>query len=337
MRQTAVVLVNWNGWRDTVECLASLLALKMRPCAIIVVDNASRDDSVTRIAAWCRGEEGTQAASPAPELPAFHGFAPVDLRWACVGDNDPMPATRPDVLLVQSSRNLGFAGGNNIGIRLALAAQVDFVWLLNTDTVVDPDALETLTDRALARPDAGIVGSTLLYYWSPSEIQALGGASFDRRTGASRHVGADTRAQDVPLDPAPIVAQTDYVVGASMLVSQAFLTSVGLMCEDYFLYYEEIDWAVRARGRFALAYAPQSRVFHKVGGSSRQTASRLSLRYLYRNRLVFLGRFFPESFSAARRHMVLQFFQHLRRGHWDDVLEIAGALATSAKPLKQAR
>ena len=105
MRQTAVVLVNWNGWRDTVECLSSLQTLKVRPSVVIVIDNASRDESVARIESWCRGEERAEAASAVPELPAFQGMAPADLRWACIGEADPMPALRPDVLLVKASRN----------------------------------------------------------------------------------------------------------------------------------------------------------------------------------------------------------------------------------------
>jgi GT2 family glycosyltransferase len=176
------------------------------------------------------------------------------------------------------------------------------------------------------------VGSTLLYYWRPDEVQALGGARFDARTGAASHIGAGVSSAQVPADPSEVEAQTDYVVGASMLVTRAMLETVGAMCEDYFLYFEEIDWALRARGRFSIAYAPRSRVFHKVGGSSRRTASRTSLRYLYRNRLLLMSRFYPDALPQARRHQMLQVLQHLRRGHWGDVLEITSALAQRNRP-----
>jgi len=98
----------------------------------------------------------------------------------------------------------------------------------------------------------------------------------------------------VPLDGAAVEQQLSCVVGAAMLVSRPFLEQVGLMREDYFLYYEEIDWATRAKGRFKLGYAPRSVVFHKEGASIGTTASGgspLSMFYLFRNRIRFTWRF----------------------------------------------
>lgn len=335
MSRTAVVLVNWNGWRDTLECLASLLRLQRAPAHIIVVDNASPDGSSDQLERWCRGELDATVQNHSEELPRLALRAPADLSWACIDGGLPMPPEAPRVLIVRSASNRGFAGGNNLGIALARQSNVDWVWLLNTDTVVAPDALEALLERARARPDAGMVGSSLIYYWNPSKVQALGGASFDPVTGASACLGNGCDTAAIPSDPAMIEAQTAYVVGASMLVTSAFLDAIGPMCEDYFLYFEEIDWAVRARGRFGMAYAPRSRVFHKVGGSSVKQASRLALRYLYRNRLVFIARFFPQSLPGAKRHLRLQFLQHLWRGHWNDLREIAGALRAAPQLIRQ--
>lgn len=326
MSGPAVILVNWNGWRDTVECLASLQRLATPPRLTVVVDNASTDGSAEHLAAWCRGDEVALAQHRDPALPPFDGRAPAGLHWARLGEAEPLPAERPALVLVQSTRNLGFAGGNNLGLRLAQQAGADGCWLLNTDTVVDPGALDALVARAAADPRIGMVGSTLRYYWNPAEVQALGGARFDARTGAARHLGAGSAAAALPA-AGEIEAQCDYIVGASLFATRAFVDAVGPMCEDYFLYFEELDWALRGRGRFTLAWAPESRVFHKVGGSSRRQVSRTSLRYLYRNRLRVMQRFFPAQLGAARRHMWLQVLQHARRGHWDDVRELAGALA----------
>lgn len=329
MRRVAVVLVNWNGWKDTIECLSSLMGLAHRPAQIVVVDNASQDDSLVQIRAWCKGELVAVPGSSDTRLPSLTPKAPAGLRWSEMSDDSSMPADSPQIVLIRSSLNRGFAGGNNLGIKAALAAGMDYVWLLNTDTVVDPHALGALLDRASVRPDAGIVGSTLIYYWRPTDVQAFGGAAFDAATGIARHLGINQSEQDIPHDPSAVETQMDYVIGASMLVSRSFLEEIGPMCEDYFLYYEEVDWAVRSRGRFAMAYAPGSRVFHKVGGSSRKTASRKSLRYLYRNRLRFVQRFFPEYVSSTRRAMFIQILQHLRRGRWDVVLEMSTAVALS--------
>lgn len=326
MSRSAIILVNWNGWRDTVECLASLQRLAERPLVTIVVDNASTDGSAERIAAWCAGREAAVPEQRSPALPAFDGAAPAALRWAVLDENDAPPPEPPEVVLLKSRTNRGFAGGNNLGLQLARAYDPHGFWLLNTDTVVDPAALQALERRAREVPGAGMVGSTLLYYWRPAEVQAAAGARFDRRTGSAAHVAANVRETALP-EVATVEAACDYIVGASLYATRAFVDAVGGMCEDYFLYFEEIDWALRAQGRFGLAWARDSRVFHKVGGSSRRTASRTALRYLYRNRLRVMQRFFPAALGSTRRHLWVQVLQHARRGHWDAVREIAGALA----------
>lgn len=324
--QVSVILVNWNGWADVVECLGSLLHLAEPPQSIIVVDNASTDGSVARIEAWCAGQ-----FAHTPQAPQQGVFispqAPAGLRWVSLDVGQPAPAVLPQVLLLKSARNTGFAGGNNLGMAVAAAAGCQAHWLLNTDTVVQPGSLTALLQRLQARPAAGAVGSTLVYYWRPSHVQALGGATFHPWTGGSQHVGVDTLVANIPADPTPTEQACSYIVGASMLVTQAWLERVGPMCEDYFLYYEEIDWAERGRRQgFELAWAPGSIVFHKVGGSSRKRASRFSLRFLYRNRLAFTRKFHPEMSGRVVRAMLRQVLHHALRGHWDDVQELSGAI-----------
>lgn len=321
----AVVLVNWNGWRDTIECLGSLLQPSTTADYVVVVDNASSDGSVEQIEHWCRGSIGTPVQRNVDDAPVMRE-APEGLDWLVLSECDSPPAKLPTLLIIKSKTNRGFAGGNNLGISFARESKPNYYWLLNTDTVIAPDALKSLVNRAAADPSIGMTGSSLIYYWRPSEVQALGGASFNVRTGASIHLGVGTSVADIPTNPAPVERQTDYVVGASMLVSSRFVEEIGPMCEDYFLYFEEIDWATRGRGRFKLAFAPDSRVFHKVGGSSRKNASRLSLRYLYCNRLLFIARYFPDAYSAALQHLALQLLQNLSHFRWGDVFEIAHAL-----------
>ena len=323
---TSIILVNWNGWADVVECLGSLLHVVEPPRSIIVVDNASTDGSVSRIEAWCAGEF-EHAPQASLEGVVCSRRAPADLRWASLDVGAVMPSPLPQVLLLRSSRNTGFAGGNNLGLAVAAAAGCRAHWLLNTDTVVAPHSLVALLRRLDERPSAGAVGSTLVYYWRPERVQARGGAVFHPWTGGSQHLGVDSLLSDLPQDPGPTEQACSYIVGASMLITQDWLARVGPMCEDYFLYYEEIDWAERGRPQgFELAWAPDSLVFHKVGGSSRKRASRLSLRYLYRNRLVFTRRFHPGMRGRVVRAMGRQLVHHALRGHWDDVRELMGAI-----------
>jgi GT2 family glycosyltransferase len=280
--KVSVVLLNWNGWRDTLECLDSLFKSNHSAFSVIVCDNASSDDSVDQIARWAIATLG----------PAV--FSTFTKEQVAAGIQMPQ-GTR--LALVSNGANLGFAGGNNVGVRLALnSPECEYVWLLNNDTTVDASALGNVLARAESDPSIGLCGSTLVYHHNQQMVQALGGATFNRFTGRSKHIGAFSALSDVPSNPAATEGAMSYVVGAAMLVRRAYLEQVGLMQEDYFLYYEEIDWCTRGKGKFRLGYAPNSHVFHKEGasiGTAASGGSALSTYYLFRSRIRFTARFYP--------------------------------------------
>lgn len=305
----AVVLLNWNGWRDTIECLESLFAEGATPCRVLVCDNASRDDSLAQIQAWGRQRLGAGFA----QLTRAEVEAGVRLGDGVV------------LALIENGANLGFAAGNNVGIRLALQSDTgcQHVWVLNNDTVVRPDALQLALNRMAADPAIGLCGSTLVYFDAPEKVQAFGGAVYSRWTGRSRHLGAFAPLSSVPSDAlarATLEPQFSYVVGAAMLASRNFLERVGLMREDYFLYCEEIDWARRgAAAGFTLAYAPASLVFHKEGasiGTAASGGSPLSLYFLFRNRLRFAWRFHRLFMPTVLYFCLLDVAKLLLRRRW---------------------
>lgn len=297
--KTAIVLVNWNGWRDSIACIRSCLTLRDAPFRIILCDNASADGSVDHILSWARGEVAaeTDPHSPVPLTDALpKGVALLDRAAAEAGDD----GGDAQLIVVSTGGNLGFAGGNNVGLRWAMARDFDYMWLLNNDTVVPPDALSTL----IAHHDAGDgkrgpCGSVLLEYEDPAHVQALAGA-LNMRNAQGRHLGVGLNAGelspigDVATLPGVGAQDLVYPVGASMLVSRAFVDQVGLMEESYFLYYEEADWVCRARGRFTPAIAAASHVYHRHGASAGSTSdgrSVGSVSFLYRSRLLFARRF----------------------------------------------
>jgi GT2 family glycosyltransferase len=292
-----IVLVNYNRWPDTIECLESVFR-STHPVRVVVVDNGSSDASLDHIAAWARGEQPAHAANPAlaalsqPPLPK------------------PLPhaLVRPDagiaaapLSLVPAGGNLGFAAGNNIGLALLFAdPAISHVWLLNNDTVVTPDAAAELA-RTLADPAIGMAGTTVRYYFRPGHLQALGGNRFSALTGQSAGLGHNQPADLLP-DAASIEPRIDFVLGASLAVSRRFFTEVGPMEEGYFLYFEEIDWATRNRRRgaraFRIAWSAAATVYHKEGGSIGSSAtagqrSAFSDYWLTRARLAFTRRFHP--------------------------------------------
>lgn len=288
-----IVILNWNGWKDTLECLESVLRLEYPDFRIVVCDNSSADGSTERILSWARGDQIAFVQNQdlaVYSLPHVEKPIPIshlqrkDESLATISGD---PNAR--LVLIETGGNLGFAGGCNIGMEYALRDPACAgVWLLNNDTVVKPDSLSRLFTYLEQHPRAGIIGSTMHYYHSPETVQAYGGTRYIRwmaRTPAMR-------------DNDKTGAHLDCILGCSMLVPRLFLEKVGLMAEDYFLYFEELDWAIRAKPDFDLGYAPDSIVYHKEGasiGSSQQRNRRslLSDQYLSRNRVVFTRKFYP--------------------------------------------
>jgi len=326
--RVAIVLVNWNGWVDSVECIDSVLACGYPDLHIYLVDNDSSDQSVEHIIAWCEKPLRSPGSRDFTGVGRYSD-AGVPVRYRLLEDpKDVLPVAPADcrLTIIRSGGNLGFAGGNNVGIRVAGLAHYDYFWLLNTDTVIHADALGRLVERARQDPSIGIVGSTLLYYAQPTLVQAMGGATLDTARMVMKHIGVNLPLGDVPQNPMEIEANMAYVVGASMLVSRQFIEEVGYMQEDYFLYFEEIDWAVRSKGKYRMGYAPRSLVYHKEGASSAKTVSWFSMRLLYRNRLKFVGRFFPDRVSATVRHLVWEMCWLLLTGRFIYAKAIASAL-----------
>jgi hypothetical protein len=202
----------------------------------------------------------------------------------------------------------------------------DYFWLLNTDTVVDRDALGALIARARENDNIGMVGSTVRYYDRPFIIQAMGGAHLQPEKAASRHIGQGCNIEDIPRLLKSVEADLSFVFGASMLVSKQLIREVGLMTEDYFLYYEEIDWAMRSRALFKLGYAPNSYVFHKSGNSSAKVLPTFAASYYYRNRLRFTSRFFPQFLGAAKRRLFVELLRTIIKGNWSRTALLARIL-----------
>lgn len=328
-KPVGVVLVNWNRWADTIEALESLLRSTV-PLRVVVVDNASADGSLDRIAEWAAGQRMAEAGSA-----AMAGFsAPAlakPIRVRRLGPDAAraaVSAADDGLTLVDSGGNLGFAGGNNVGLRLLLGdPAIETFWLLNNDTVVAPDAAARIA-AALAVPGVGMCGSVVRFYWRPDVLQALCGYRFDVWTGTAQAIGGGTPAA-AEFDAPAVVAATDFVLGASLAVTRAFLETVGLMAEDYFLYFEEIDWAVRnqrlGRKRFKLAFAADAVVWHKEGGSIGSSAvpggrSVLADYWMTRSRLRFIGRHRP----------------WLLPWHWLFTLLLAGRRLLRGQPAKAA-
>lgn len=268
-----IVIVNYRTASLTVDCLRSLAG--QIPAAadtrVVVVDNASGDDSPARIA----------------QAIADNGWS----TWARL-----MPA----------ERNGGFAYGNNAAIRPTLKCEdpPQYVWLLNSDTIVRPGALKSLVEFLDANPKVGIAGSRLEDSDGTPQRSAfrfhsvLGELESGMRLGLiSRLLSRRIVAPPPPRD----TCRTDWVSGASMMIRQKVFNQIGLMDEGYFMYFEEVDFCLRAhRGGWECWYVPASRVVHLVGQSSGvndpKQAGRRRPTYWFASR----KRFFVKNFGPAR-------------------------------------
>lgn len=212
-----IIIVNWNGWCDTLVCLNSIRNLHYSNFRIILVDNASTDGSISKIKA-----------------------AQIKLE------------------IIESNKNLGFGGGCNLGIRRAFEDRAKYVWLVNSDTMVDPRALSALVEVAESDSRLGGVGSVLYYMNDPDQVQAWGGGQVNLWLGVVRHF------YSLPTQE----RRLDFLTGASLLLRCSALNTVGIFDDRYFLYWEDTDLCFRLRkAGWKLATAPTSKLLHKESAS----------------------------------------------------------------------
>jgi GT2 family glycosyltransferase len=293
--QNYVIIVNWNGWKDTIECLESVLRMKDVPFRVVVCDNGSDDGSLERIREWAAGALTAPCANPSlrgmtsPPIAkpvAFREFDRAEIERG-------IAIASEQLVIIRVGADLMYAGGNNVGLRYALQdPEAQYFWVLNNDTVVDSKALSAMVKLMKQQPRMGMCGSMHLAYYNPTEVQVRGGRRYSRWTG--RVITCPGKIDQIEGTD----GRMDYVHGASILVSREFVEKIGLIDESYYIYFEELDWAERAKGKFSLGYAPQSVVYHKEGAaigtnSDRKRRSLTSEKYNSKNRIVFAKRYCP--------------------------------------------
>jgi len=268
--KVSVVILNWNGKSDTLECLDSVLAMEYENFDVVVVDNGSIDDSVAVIR-----------------------------------------AKFPWVTVLETGANLGYAGGNNVGIRHAIDKGARYVLVLNNDTVVDRALLTVLVRTAQDLGEDAILSAQIHFHAEPERVWYAGG-TVDARNGRTRHerVRLDERG---PGASGPV--ETNYASGCALFVGTHLLSRVGLFEERFFLMYEETDLCFRARRQLGVRsyVVPDARVWHKVSVSFGGVRSATRVYFLVRNNLLFAERNLGlRSLLRVYGHVTLELLHHLR-------------------------
>ncbi len=294
MNNLGVVVVAYNAADVIRDCLETLLAASA-DAKVVVVNNASTDNTAQVLEDWRTGHDGYQ---------------PDALPFAVIAVSKPLRST--DLTIIDAPHNGGFAAGVNIGLKHCLAdPHVDRVWVVNPDTLTPSGTPQAIAE---APADFALMGGRILYAAPPHRIQIDGG-TIDRWTGVTGNLNLGAPCDAAPSAPHDMA----FISGASMVASRRFIEAAGPMSECYFLYYEEVDWALK-RGNLPLTYCREAVVYHHAGtaiGSPTLDAlpSPFSAYYKHRARMMFLRRHFPASMPVGYLYGLAKTAQSFLKGH----------------------
>lgn len=280
--KVAIIILNWNGWRDTIECLESVQELSYPNYLIIVVDNGSWDDSLERIKEWA-GKKGIILVEYAREFALKGGEEEKEESLENVPSNSKM-------VLIRNEENLGFCGGNNVAIHYSLKRKhpADFVFLLNNDAKVTKDCLTKLVE-VVYKSRAGIVGARVIENKEQEPMV---------RVGLIRQFFAPLVRPVLPPQAEKEFWPAIMVIGAAMLIRKEVLSAVcsskGYLNNDLFAYWDELDLCMMAsKAEFSTVLANQAFVHHKGSKSSGGKYNPIAYYYTERNRLLLAKELLP--------------------------------------------
>jgi GT2 family glycosyltransferase len=218
----------------------------------------------------------------------------------------------PETKVIATGKNLGFGGGNNRGIRFALENGANYVWLLNNDTIVQPNTLTKLLERACESPSIGAVGSVLCYSIDPERIQAWGGGDVNFLFGRTDHFHAPTN-----------LGPSAFLTAASLLVRADAIQKVDGFDERYFLYWEDVDLCYRIRkAGYELAVAPDAKLVH-LESATLTTNNPVQLYHSARSTVRFFRQHSRLSFAPITISSALRIGKRLARGRWREAAALA--------------
>jgi hypothetical protein len=257
-----IIIINYNGEKYTNSCIRSIFKSSYQNYLIIVVDNASTDNSVQLLK-----EEFNNK-----------------------------------IILIKNKDNLGFSGANNIGIKYALENGCEYVVLLNNDTEIDKDLIKNMVKTSIKNNNA-IISPKIYYYDKPNKIWSAGGG-INWKKGLSYHYGFN----EIDKGQFDEQKEIDFATGCCILIHKSVFNKIGFLAEEYFLYFEDTDFCVRAkRAGINSLYEPSAKLWHKVSSTTGSRESLITLYYGNRNRL-----YFNDKFNKKNKFYYLSYFYATR-------------------------
>lgn len=264
----AIIIVNYNGAEDTIECVKSLNKINYDNYKIFVIENGSSKKPTKDQIDYLKGQ----------------------------------------TVYIESAENLGFSGGNNIGIRKAIENEFDYMLLLNNDTTVEPDFLSILIDAATKKNNVGIVGGKIAFYSNPSHLW-YGGGHMDEKLGG----GAHERWNDLNPEDTGEIREVTFITGCLMLIPTEVVKKVGLLSEEYFLYAEDTDFCYKVlEAGYKLWFCENTLIYHKVSASTGATSA-MTQYYMVRN-VLYLTKKYRTDYHKVNARFTYQTIKDVIRG-----------------------
>ena len=246
-KKVFIILVNYNGVTDTLECIKSLESIYYKNYEIVVVDNDSTDNSLHIL----------------KEKIGYKHH------------------------VISSNKNGGFAFGNNIGIRYALEKGADYVLLINNDTTVEPDFLDELVNSMEKNDECGITTGLILNYYDKNLVWYAGGEiNWNRFYGYHKHENENINRLRLYEN------EVSFATGCLMLIRSEVITKVGELPEEYFMYYEDVDYCANIQENgYKIYFNPKSIIYHKISATSGESESPFAITWNTRNRVNFINKY----------------------------------------------
>lgn len=264
-----IILVNYKNFQDTIECLESILKNNISNVQIFIIDNSEVDLPINQLIKWAKGdclEINTKYKS------IIYPLEKKPLDYCLIKEDEFLNNQIINKLVfVKAKKNDGFSAANNIALNyiLKFGNEDSIVWLLNNDTIIRPDVISQIylkIDHLVIDKNNAIFGTPLIDYDKSELIQAIGGL-YNSYTGNSKIVGANSDIKDYEKN---LNKPVDFPIGASMIITKKYLSKLGLLCEDYFLYFEELDWCFRAKEtKGTVKILDVLGVYHKQGSTTK--------------------------------------------------------------------
>lgn len=282
-----IIIINYKGWKDTIECLESVLKSDYKEINIFVVDNSPDDVSIKKLEDWAIGNIYVENTNFEDYIIPYVS-KPIKYNITTEKKLDEDFIKNQQILFIKSDNN-GFAAANNIVLRKLYHNHEDcYIFLLNNDTVIRKDSIANFVSAYEKESNIGIAGGILLEYHNRGKVQTLGGR-YNKIFGITKQVYEGGDIKGLPLNPK---LQIDYPSGAAMFLSSDVLRKVGLLSEEYFLFFEEIDWIKRPQYSYVTDYLDNCFVYHKGSSSiGANSKSYISEKYSLLNRIKFAKKY----------------------------------------------